>query len=902
MLRLILILIFTLASFPSFSQTGKSENPSNKTLWHNNGMVINNSSGKSTRQNAKTISLDDGSSVMVWEDERNGLDDIYAQRLDAKGAKLWEEGGIGVCTAAGNQNSPQLFSDGTSVIVAWQDHRGEDSDIYAQKINLDGSIVWSKDGAPVCQAPANQIAPQLAGDGNGGAIITWYDYRSKFGEDIYAQKIDKSGAPQWQIDGVPVCIANGTQWYPKIISDGSGGAIICWDDKRGADYDIYVQRLDPKGALVWQVDGLPVCKASDNQEFCQVASCEGNTFVIVWQDYRSRDANIFAQKMNLEGKSLWKVDGAKVCDVAGNQERPQIAGDADPIIIWNDYRNGSGNSDIFCQKMTSAGTPEWNPFGISICEAPGNQANLRTAPDGTGGAVIVWEDHRNDRAGIFARRVKKDGSTSWTADGMPVCTEKSDAEFPQISVSKGGNINIVWQDRRNGGIDVFAQSLDLNGKTNWKNNGLEIVNGSGLVAQQKPKIKRVGKEEYLIVWEDSRNGYSNIYAQKINNKGILLWRQDGIRVCSAGGDQYGPELISDGTGGIIIVWEDNRASATCVYGQRLDASGNKLWNEGGIRICQYEGTALNPKLASDSKNGAIIVWQGARQNENHYIIYAQRIDENGIILWQPDGVSVKNTQGSQMDPQIVPDEEEGAVITWTEYGENAVTPDIFAQKLNGNGNLIWASEGVAICRAPGTQKRPVIAANDGTIIAWEDNGRGNYDIYAQKVGKDGSISWLTDGMPVCSTPMSQMDPKLVLNSDEGATFVWNDYRNTGWDIYAQRLDASGDQMWERNGIAVCEAPGTQYSPQMVKSSGTSAIIVWEDYRSDKKYDLFAQKISGSGKSIWEKDGIPICMTNGGSRNPQLADDGKGGAVIVWADYRSGSSDIYAQRINDTENK
>jgi hypothetical protein len=150
--------------------------------------------------------------------------------------------------------------------------------------------------------------------------------------------------------------------------------------------------------------------------------------------------------------------------------------------------------------------------------------------------------------------------------------------------------------------------------------------------------------------------------------------------------------------------------------------------------------------------------------------------------------------------------------------------------------------------------------------------------------------------------MSQMDPKLVLNSDEGATFVWNDYRNTGWDIYAQRLDASGDQMWERNGIAVCEAPGTQYSPQMVKSSGTSAIIVWEDYRSDKKYDLFAQKISGSGKSIWEKDGIPICMTNGGSRNPQLADDGKGGAVIVWADYRSGSSDIYAQRINDTENK
>jgi hypothetical protein len=903
MLRLILILIFAFLSYiPSFSQTVKSETLPDKTLWQNNGIIINNSLGKSVRQNVKIVSLDDGSSVMVWEDERNGLDNIYAQRLNTKGAKLWGEGGIGVCTAAGNQTSSQIISDGKSVIIAWQDRRGEDSDIYAQKIDLDGSIVWEKDGVPVCKAPANQMAPQLCGDGNGGAVITWYDYRSKFGEDIYAQKIDRSGTAQWQIDGVSVCIENGTQWYPKIISDGSGGAVICWDDKRGADYDIYVQRLDPKGAPVWPVNGLPACKASDNQEFSQIASCEGNTFVIAWQDHRTGRASVFAQKMTLEGRGLWKVDGARVCDVAGNQERPQIAGGTEPIIIWSDYRNGSGNSDIFCQKMTSTGTQEWDPYGISVCEAPGNQMNINLFPDGTGGAVIVWEDHRNDGSGIFARRVKNDGGMSWSADGMQVCTEKNGAEFPQVSVSKGGNITITWQDRRNGGIDVYAQNLDLNGKTNWKNNGLEIVNGSGMVDHQKPKIERIGEEEYGIIWEDSRNGYTNIYAQKINNKGKLLWSRDGIRVCSTDGDQYDPDLISDGAGGAIIVWDDNRTGAGCVYAQRLDHSGNKLWNENGARICQYEGTAFNPKLASDSKSGAIIAWQGSRANEDRSIIYAQRLNGDGVLLWQPDGITVKNTQGAQMDPQIVPDGEEGAVITWTEYGENSVTPDIYAQRLNGNGNLIWAGDGIAVCKAPGTQKRPVIAANDETIIAWEDNGRGNYDIYAQKVGKDGSISWLTDGMPVCSSPLSQLDPKLILNSDGGMIFVWDDYRNSDWDIYAQRLNASGDQVWERNGVEVCAASGTQYFPQIVGSKGSSAIIAWEDYRSNKKYDLFAQKISDSGKSMWEKDGIPVCVTNGGARDPQLADDGKGGVVIVWTDYRNGSSDIYAQRINETENK
>ncbi len=901
MLRLILILILISSPISSFSQIKKNEPISEKTLWQKNGIVINNSLGRTARQNARIVSLDDGSSVLAWEDERNGKYNIYAQRLDAKGAKLWGEGGIGVCTAGGNQISPQMISVGTSVIVTWQDHRGDYSNIYTQKIDSHGNIVWDKNGVAVCKVPANQMAPELASDGKGGAIITWYDYRSKLGEDIYAQNINAAGSPEWQTDGVPVCTENGTQWFPKILSDGAGGAVICWNDKRGTDYDIYIQRLDPKGSSLWQVNGIPVCKYNENQELCQIASCDADSFVIVWQDYRNMDANIYAQKMNMDGRYLWKMDGVKVCDTRGNQERPQIAAGKDPVIFWTDFRKGSGNSDIFCQKMSATGTPEWDPHGVPICEAPGNQDNIRTVPDGTGGAVIVWEDNRSSGAGIFARRVKNDGSTAWAADGTVVCTEKNDAEFPQISTSNG-NIVIAWQDKRNGGTDVLAQSLDMNGKTNWRNNGLEIVTGLGFVSHQKPRIKRIGEVEYIIVWEDGRNGYSNIYAQKIDNNGKSLWNAEGIRICGAEGDQYDPELIADGSGGAIIVWEDSRSANSSIYAQRLDKSGKKLWNEDGIRVCQYEGAAMSPKLASDTKNGVIIVWQGMKENENHYSVYAQRIDENGIVLWRPDGVSVKNALGSQMDPQVASDGKEGAFITWTEYGQNSVTPDIIAQNIDLNGNILWANDGVAVSKSPGSQKKPVIGSNDEIIIAWEDNGKGNYDIYAQKLGKDGMVSWQTDGMPVCCAPMSQVDPKLVLNDDGGATFVWEDYRNNNWNIYSQRLNLSGAQMWAENGVEVCTVPGTHYAPRLVKSGGSSAIIVWEDYRSNKEYDIFTQKISESGEALWEKDGIPICITDGGSRNPQLADDGKGGAVVVWTDFRNGSPDIYAQRINDTENK
>lgn len=902
MFRIILILIFTLASIPSFSQVKNGGEGSGDTLWQKNGIVINDSQGRSIRQNVRVVSLDDNSSVMVWEDERNGYIDIYAQRFSPTGAKLWGEGGIGVCEAPGSQTFPQITTDGKSVVITWQDYRNGNADIYAQKFNISGSALWAKDGIPVSTPWANQLEPQLISDGAGGAIITWYDYRSGRGEDIYAQKISKNGSPEWDVNGVPVCIETGTQWHPKIIADGQGGAVICWEDKRGSDYDIYAQRLNKDGGPAWWVNGIPVCKTPENQEYSQIASCDGISFAIAWQDYRSGNADIYAQKINLNGSILWGPNGKIVCNVAGNQERPQIVGGADPIIIWNDFRNGTGNSDIFCQKISSAGAPLWYPYGISICEAPGNQANLKAVSDGMDGAVIVWQDQRTGPGGIFARRVNKDGKALWAPDGKTVCRVSNGAEFPQISISEDGNALIAWQDKRNGGLDVYAQGLDMNGVESWRKDGAAIVLGFGSVTQQKPRIQRTGNGEYMIVWEDYRNGYSNIYAQKINNRGKLLWPLDGIRVCNTESNQYDPDLISGDNGEAVIVWEDARSGTSRIYAQRVDPFGNMLWDERGIQLCQTEGTEINPKLTKDSKGGAIVAWEDSRKKEGMYNVYAQRIDQNGSLLWRVDGVATKISEGTQSNPDIGSDDEDGAIITWEEYLRNSNKPDICVQRISSSGSVLWTKDGLSVCKAPESQKHPNVGVGSDIIIAWEDNGSGNYDIYAQKLSKDGTISWTCDGIPVCSGQFTKIGPKLMLDGDGGATFVWEDYRKINWDIYAQRLDTEGRQKWNADGVEVCGAPGTQYAPQFVKSNGMSTIIVWEDYRNKESYNIYSQKVSGSGEILWEKDGMPICVTDGGARGPQLADDGEGGAVVVWTDYRYGSYDIYAQRINEAENK
>src|SRR6266850_812535 len=102
---------------------------------------------------------------------------------------------------------------------------------------------WRVDGAPVCTAANVQESATIIADGAGGAIVTWQDFRTGTSFDIYAQRVDAAGVPQWTLDGVPLCIHAEDQEYPTITSDGAGGAIVTWVDERSGNGDIYAQRV-----------------------------------------------------------------------------------------------------------------------------------------------------------------------------------------------------------------------------------------------------------------------------------------------------------------------------------------------------------------------------------------------------------------------------------------------------------------------------------------------------------------------------------------------------------------------------------------------------------------------------------------------------------------------------------
>ncbi len=260
---------------------------------------------------SQIVSDQSGGAIIVWEDFRNGNNyDIYAQRISSTGVALWSLNGVRIAGAANDQTMPAIISYGNGgAIITWTDFRGGNySDVYTQKINASGIPQWTSNGVAVCTAVNSQFSRSLVSDGNGGAIIVWQDDRNgTFTGNIYAQLINSSGLPGWESNGILICSKYAPRSKVAIASDGLGGAIISWADYRNTippntEVDLYAQRVDANGSVMWIADGIPVCDlAGSGQVYPEMINNQPNEVIITWQDGRNGNADIYIQRLKNDG-------------------------------------------------------------------------------------------------------------------------------------------------------------------------------------------------------------------------------------------------------------------------------------------------------------------------------------------------------------------------------------------------------------------------------------------------------------------------------------------------------------------------------------------------------------------------------------------------------------------------
>jgi hypothetical protein len=405
-----------------------------------------------------------GGAIIAWNDYRNGsFSDVYAQRVNASGVAQWGSNGVAICIAGSpppiSPIPPAIVSDGVGgAIIVWHDFRTGSWTIYAQRINSAGDVLWGVNGRAVSPenpaAPVVQLSPpSTCADGSEGAIVAWETQRNG-GTSIYAQRINGAGSMLWDSSGIALAPTSNDWIIPRIASDGKCGAYVIWNQVFGSGYALYVQSVDSSGTVksgpdatrIWAIGGVSPAIISDGT----------GGAVIAWQNDARTSLN--AQHFYYPGGAHWPEWGVPISTTALAYSMTQ--GPAGGVVFaWSDSRNES-NLDIYAQSINASGTALWDSSGIAVGAATYNEVISSMFSDAGGNVIITWRDDSNK---LYAQKINSSGAVQWRANGVLLCASVG-SSVSDVTGDNAGGVIVSWEDYRNAfESDIYVQQLNADG-------------------------------------------------------------------------------------------------------------------------------------------------------------------------------------------------------------------------------------------------------------------------------------------------------------------------------------------------------------------------------------------------------------------------------------------------------
>jgi phosphoribosylformylglycinamidine (FGAM) synthase PurS component len=630
-----------------------------------NGIAIT-----TTNSQSPAVAFDGTNYLIVWKDDRNGnYSDIYGARVSPSGTVL-DPSGIAISTAASNQTSPAIAFDGINYLVVWEDYRnGNYGDIYGARITTQGSVL-DPSGIAISTANDNQRYPAIT-FGGANYLVVWQDYRygTWYGWDIYGARVNTSGVVL-DINGIAISSSDNYQWYPALTFDGTNYFVV-WGDRRGGlPEKIYGGRVSQSGTVL-DPDGIPISTVATNGQYFPSVAFDNTNYLVVWDDFRSTTHNIMGARVTTAGAVL-DPNGRYISNAARDQLYPVITfGTTNYFVVWDDYRSNI-DFDVYGARVDQSASV-LDPNGILVTPVINYQLNPAVAFDGTN-YLAVWEDARAiSYYNICGARISQSGIVIDT-NIISISTATNDQMSPKVAFD-GTNYLVVWADKRNNAWDIYGTRISQSGSV-LEPNGIALSTATNY--QEAPAIAFDGTN-YLVVWEDKRGGtYYDIYGTRVNQSGTVL-NPGGIAISSATNNQTSPAIAFDGTN-YLVVWEDYRNGNFDIYCTRVNQSGSVL-NPNGIAVSTNTADQLSPAVVFGGSN-YLVVWVDDRNGS--WDIYGARITPAGTVL-DTNGIPICTNVFTQTSPAIAFDGT-NYVIIWEDNRNGSW--DIYGAAVDLNGTVV----------------------------------------------------------------------------------------------------------------------------------------------------------------------------------------------------------------------
>jgi hypothetical protein len=406
--------------------------------------------------------------------------------------------------------------------------------------------------------------------------------------------------------------------------------------------------------------------------------------------------------------------------------------------------------------------------------------------------------------GLIAGLVPATALANWTS--LPGAVQLgSTAAYSQVSTAPDGSggLLVVWCDSLGVGVAQprRVQHLDMLGNALWSPGGLVVFPGTAITyAYPSPDFfgfdvcsDNVGGA--YVAWGD----YEDYAFGFIGNR-VWLTHLDSSGATTSGfpvllntdNESSNPALAPDGAGGIVVSWLRGdfgpcssfpSSTTATLLAQRVDVTGHALWSSGGVQVSPFNAlfgaawflfpplSALPTNLrdpaelrAACSGGGAYFTFPTFDPNCSPMLLKMQRLNmATGQLTFNPSGFVVYTASSNSPFAYAAATPDSDCLVATFERGQAA-----YVKRITAAGSILWS---VKLTSAnPLANGSAISDGQSGLWVSWSEGGSGG--LYVQDVGPTATlklpVSGLEQGTMLGSFDPPDYPPSVVPDGKGGA--------------------------------------------------------------------------------------------------------------------------------------
>lgn len=366
------------------------------------------------------------------------------------------------------------------------------------------------------------------------------------------------------------------------------------------------------------------------------------------------------------------------------QYRAKVAGNAAGsfVVVWRSTGQDGDGLGVFAQRYDASGAPAGDEFQVNLVTT-GDQREPAVVVNDSGEFTVVWESASSYGSPdvVVGRR--------FDATGQPLGGEFEIGEgdwqgftgLAAAPVSAGGFL-VVWPGIApigpGGSSGVVARRFDSTGLP--LGDGF-LVNSSGATTNE-PAVATSPDGSFVVAWSESGgpdSGY-DVFARRYDADGLPLEGEFQVNSFTSS-DQTYPVVATSAAGDFVVAWvsEEQDGSEKGVFGQRFDASGNRVGAE--FRANVFTGfNQWFPTVAAEPDGEFVVGWMTPASDGGSYDVFLRHFDESGRPL---SGDVLVNTYTSDFQgiPKVAATGSGEFVVVWVSSPQDGSDDGVFGQRV-----------------------------------------------------------------------------------------------------------------------------------------------------------------------------------------------------------------------------